>query len=340
MATTATSEPMAFPALIGDIGGTNARFALIPDRDAPIETFQSVATADFPDIEAAVEASVLSKTRLRPRSAVIDLAGPIVGDAVDLTNAHWVVRPPQTIARIGVEDVILLNDFEALALALTALPPEDLVQVGGDAPLETGAKVVIGPGTGLGVGALVNAAGLWVPVPGEGGHVEIGPCEPDEFLLWKHIEPEDGRISAEVLLAGRGIVGLYRAVAENAGQRQKFSDPADVTKAALAGSDPQAVRTIDLYSRFLGRVAGDMALVFMARGGVYIGGGIPPRIMPFLSRGEFRRAFEAKAPHHDVMHSIPIYVIVGASPALIGLAAFARAPERFGVNLTGRRWKK
>jgi glucokinase len=167
----------------------------------------------------------------------------------------------------------------------------------------------------------------------------MGPAEPDEFAIWKHIEPEFGRISAEVLLAGRGIVGLYRAVAEADGQRPKFGDPADVTKAALAGSDREAVRTIDLYARFLGRVAGDMALVFMARGGVYIGGGIPPRIMPFLTRNEFRRAFEQKAPHEDVMRTIPTYVIVGENPALAGLAAFARYPERYGVNLSGRRWR-
>ena len=346
MATTATPDPLAFPVLIGDIGGTNARFALIPDRDAPIETFQSVATADFPDIEAAVEASVLAKTKLRPRSAVIDLAGPIVGDAVDLTNAHWVIRPPQMIARIGVEDVILLNDFEALALALTALAPEDLVPIGGDAPTETGAKVVLGPGTGLGVGALVQAAGLWVPVPGEGGHVALGPSEPDEFALWQHIEPEHGRISAEVLLAGRGIV---RTLPRGRGDRwgaAEFSDPADVTKAALAGSDPRRCAPIDLYSRFLGRVAGDMALVFMARGGVYIGGGIPPRILPFLTRGEFRRAFEAKAPHHEVMRTIPIYVIVGQSPGayrtrriFARAGAFRRQPLRTPLEeITGTRF--
>jgi len=339
MAAAATSAPLAFPVLIGDIGGTNARFALIPDGNAPLQIFPAVATADYQDIEAAIEASVLAKTSLRPRAAIIDIAGPIVGDAVDLTNAHWVIRPRDMIAQTELEDIILLNDFEALALALTALKAEDLVQTGGGEPTETGAKVVIGPGTGLGVGGLVNAAGLWVPVPGEGGHVAIGPSEPDEFEIWKHIAPEYGRISAEVLLAGRGIVGLYRAVAETDGQRPKFSDPADVTKAALAGSDPQAVHTIDLYARFLGRVAGDMALVFMARGGVYIGGGIPPRIMPFLTGGEFRHAFEAKAPHHDVMHTIPTYVIVGTNPALAGLAAFARGPERFGVNLAGRRWR-
>ncbi len=340
MVTIATPDPMPFPVLIGDIGGTNARFALVPDRDAPLQVFQPVATADFPDIEAAIEASVLARTKLRPRSAVIDVAGPITGDAVDLTNAHWVIRPRQTIARIGVEDVILLNDFEALALALTALRPCDVVQTGGDAAAATGAKVVLGPGTGLGVGALVEAGGLWVPVPGEGGHVALGPDEADEFPLWANIEPEDGRISAETLLSGRGLVRLYRAVAETAGRGPTLEKPAEITSAALDGSDPDAVRTVTLYARLLGRLAGDMALVFMARGGAYIAGGIPPRILPFMQSGEFRRAFEAKAPHRAVMAKIPSFVIVSENPALQGLAAFARTPQGFGVNLTGRRWSR
>ena len=119
--TSASTDRLAFPVLIGDIGGTNARFALIPDAEAPLVPFQPVATADFPDIETAIEAAVLAHTELRPRSALIDLAGPIDGDAVDLTNAHWVIRPADMIRRLGVEDVVLLNDFEALALALTAL---------------------------------------------------------------------------------------------------------------------------------------------------------------------------------------------------------------------------
>jgi glucokinase len=331
---------MPFPVLIGDIGGTNARFGLIPDRDAPLEIFKSVATGDFPTIEEAISASLAARPHVRPRSAIIDLAGPITSDAVPLTNAHWVIRPRDVIHRLGLEYVILLNDFEALALALTALRPEDLVATGGGEGGASGAKVVIGPGTGLGVGALIEAGGLWVPVPGEGGHVALGPDEPDEFPLWPNIEPEMGRISAEALLAGRGIVRLYRAVAKTAGRLPVFSDPADITKAALDRSNVDAVRTLTLYARFLGRLAGDMALVFMARGGAYVGGGIPPRILPFMRDGEFRRAFEKKAPHEDVMVEIPSYVIVGENPALQGLAAFARAPEQFGVNLTGRCWSK
>jgi len=337
MAATASPVQVPFPALIGDIGGTNARFALVPDRDAPLQVFRSVATADFPTIEDAIEASVPAHSSLRPRSAIIDIAGPISGDAVRLTNAHWMIRPRDVMAKLGIEDVILLNDFEALALALTALGAEDLVSTGGH-PTASGAKVVIGPGTGLGVGALVEAGGLWVPVPGEGGHVAFGPDEEDEFPLWDNIEPELGRISAEAILCGRGMVRLYRAVAKTEGCDAILTTPAKITKVALDGSDPVAVRTVSLWVRFLGRLAGDMALVFMARGGVYIGGGIPPRLLPFLRDDEFRRVFEKKAPHEAAMAEIPTYVIVGENPALQGLAAFARTPEKFGVNLAGRRW--
>jgi glucokinase len=331
------ASALPFPVLVGDIGGTNARFALIADRDSPHQVFRPVATADFPDIESAIEESVFAQSAIRPRAALIDLAGPIVGDAVDLTNADWVIRPRDMIRRLGVEDVILLNDFEALALALTALGEKDLVEIG-EVGRGTGAKAVLGPGTGLGVGALVGSGGIWVPVPGEGGHVSLGPAEADEFPLWANIEPEHGRISAEALLCGRGLVRLYRAVARTDGEPATLAEPAAITSAALGGDDPVAARTLKLYCRLLGRLAGDVALTFMARGGVYIAGGISPRILPCLLDGEFRRAFEAKAPHQALMTRIPTFVIVGENPALQGLAAFARAPERFGVNLSGRRW--
>jgi glucokinase len=332
-------EPMPFPVLIGDIGGTNARFALIAGKDAPTQVFAPVPTADFSDIEAAIEAGVFGQTELRPRSALIDAAGPITGDFIDLTNADWVIRPVDTIRRLKMQEVILLNDFEAMALALPSLVEADLQSIGGATPAH-GPKVVLGPGTGLGVGALIPSGELWVPVPGEGGHVSFGPAEPDEFAVWPNIEPEYGRIEAETLLCGRGLVRLYRAVAATDGVPAVFERPAEITEAALARAEPASIRTVSLYCRLLGRLAGDMALTFMARGGVYVGGGISPRILPFLKEGEFRRAFDAKAPHDHVMATMPTWVITRDSPALVGLAAFARAPERFGVALEGRRWRK
>ena len=201
--------------------------------------------------------------------------------------------------------------------------------------------MVLGPGTGLGVGALIKAGGLWVPVPGEGGHVALGPDEPDEFPLWENIELEHGRISAETLLCrARAGAALPRAWRSREGAtrdpRRRRRSPGPRSPART----PTAVRTVSLYCRAARPLAGDMALVFMARGGVYIGGGIPPRILPFMSSGEFRRAFEAKAPHEDAHGRNPDLGHLAREPGAAGLAAFARTPERFGVNLAGRHWSR
>jgi glucokinase len=336
----ADDTAIPFPVLIGDIGGTNARFAILPAANAPAIGLPPVATSDFPDIESAIGSCVYASTDIRPATLMVDLAGPITGDAVRLTNADWVIRPSETMRRTGAESVILLNDFEALALALTALADADVAPLGGGTAERAGAKVVLGPGTGLGVGALIEANGVFIPVPGEGGHVSLGPAEADELLLWPNIEPEFGRISAEALLCGRGLVRLYRAVAATAGLEAALSGPAAVTEAALLGADAVAVKTLDLYCRLLGRLAGDLALTFMAKGGVYVGGGISPRILPFLEGGSFRRAFEAKAPHEALMRAMPSYVITRENPALVGLAALAYRPDLYGVNLEGRRWRR
>jgi glucokinase len=328
-----------FPVLVGDIGGTNARFALLSDAHAEPRLFEAVGTGDYVDIESAIEDVVLSATSVMPRSAVLAVAGPIGGDGVDLTNADWTIRPRDLMIRTGIGDVVLLNDFEALALALTSLAADDVVAIGGGAVDEAGPKVVLGPGTGLGVAGLIHAANLWIPVPGEGGHVALGPEQADEFAFWPHLEPETGRISAEAILSGRGLRRLYRAICAADGTGPVHDSPEALSDAAVIGSDATAVRTIETYCRLLGRVAGDLALIFMATGGVYIGGGIAPKILPALETGGFRRAFEDKAPHQTVMAAIPTSVITASRPALKGLTAFARTPGRFGVSLHGRRWR-
>jgi glucokinase len=338
MVPSAPMTPMSFPALVGDIGGTNARFALLSDAHAEAKAFDPVRTADFPDIETAIEESVFALTSVMPRSAVIAVAGPVQGDEIDLTNADWVIRPKHMMQRLGLDDVVVINDFEALALSLTSLGDDVLEKIGGGEADDHGPKVVIGPGTGLGVAGIIHASGIWVPIPGEGGHVSFGPVEADEFAVWERLEPEHGRISAEALLCGRGMVRLYRGVAAAQGAEPRFTRPEQISDEALAGGDPVARRTVDLYCRLLGRAAGDLALTFMASGGVYIGGGIAPRLLPILAQSEFRRAFEAKAPHEDFARSVPSWVITGERPALTGLAAYARAPALFGVSLDGRRW--
>ncbi|MFC6489569.1 glucokinase [Nitratireductor sp. GCM10026969] len=328
-----------FPILVGDIGGTNARFAIVVDSYAEPREFPVVQTADYATIDEAIQAAILDQTHILPRSAVLAVAGPVDGDEIDLTNCDWVVRPREMMAGLGFSEIVVLNDFEAQALAVVALGEAHMEKVGGGEAETVGSRVVLGPGTGLGVAGLVHARRTWIPIPGEGGHVDLGPRSARDGEVFPHLEKIEGRVSAEQILCGRGLVNLYRAVAAADGKEARFSDPAEITSAALESSDPTAVETLDLFLTYLGRVAGDLALVFMGRGGVYLTGGIAQKILPALHNGKFRTAFEDKAPHGELMETMPVFVITHPMAALAGLAAYARTPGRFGVETAGRRWK-
>jgi glucokinase len=330
-------ERLPFPVLIGDIGGTNARFAVVPDAAAPVLRLADVHTADFPAIDDAIEASLDHAKAPRPKAAVLALAGPITGDRVPLTNCDWVVEPRKTIGRFALDEMILLNDFEAQSLSLPDLGPGDIDAIAGKAR-PTSTRVVLGPGTGLGAAALVYADGHWIPVPGEGGHVDLGPVTARDMALWPHLERAHGRISAEALLSGPGILRLYRGIAALDGLAAQFSTPAEVTQAGLSGGDRPATEALDLFAAYLGRYAGDFALIFMAKGGVYLAGGIPAKIAPALKSGTFREAFVAKEPHRAILETMLTAIVTKPDAALAGIAAFARAPHRFGVELSGRRW--
>ncbi|KPL54075.1 glucokinase [Prosthecomicrobium hirschii] len=332
-------DSFPFPVLVADIGGTNARFALIADRGADIAGFRTVHTADFADPIAAIES--LGHVDPAPRSAVMALAAPVTGDEVALTNCPWVIRPRAMIERLGLDDVLLINDFEAQALALPSLKLDgaDLIQIGGGTERASATKVVVGPGTGLGVATLVHALGLWIPVPGEGGHVSLGPEAPDETPVWAAIERIGGRVTGETILSGSGMLRLARAVAAARGLPCPYRHPEEVTAGAEAG-EAIGVETLRLFARSLGRIAGDFALSSLARGGVYIAGGIPQKIERFLTDGTFRAAFEAKAPHAALVAGIPTYLVRHPRAALVGLAAYAAHPERYGLDLEGRHWRR
>jgi glucokinase len=334
-----TDDVLKFPILVGDIGGTNARFALLVDPHAEPKMFDIVQTSDFATIDEAIQSAVLDKTSLQPRTAVLAIAGPVDGDEIALTNCPWVVKPRAMIAGLGLEDVIVINDFEAQALAVVALDENNLTAIGSGTPELYGSRVVLGPGTGLGVAGLVHARHAWIPVPGEGGHIDVGPRTDREREIFPHIETIDGRISAEQVLCGRGLVNIYRAIVAARGGKDVFTQPAEISIAGLDGSNADAAEAVDLFAVLLGRVAGDMALVFMARGGVFLAGGISQHILPALQRPDFRAAFNDKAPHSGLMASMPIYVVTHPTAALVGLAAFARTPARFGVGVENRRWR-
>lgn len=339
MAEEGATKTLRFPVLIGDIGGTNARFSVIADEGSEAGEPQIVKTADYATIDDAIRAAVLDRSSIRPNSAVLAVAGPVEADEIPLTNCPWIVKPRQMLSSLGLGDVVVLNDFEAQALAVVALGEEHMEQIGGGAPEPNAGRVVLGPGTGLGVAGLVHAFGGWVPIPGEGGHMDIGPRTPRDYAVFPNIETIEGRVSGEQILCGRGLVNTYRAIAKTDGKAAKLSVPADITAAALAGTDDIAVETLSMFATCLGRTAGDLALVFMSRGGVFLTGGIAQKIVPALKAGNFRAAFEDKAPHSELLRTIPVYVITHPLAALAGLAAFARAPRKFGVETSGRRWQ-
>jgi glucokinase len=328
-----------FPVLIADIGGTNARFAIVIDSNAEPKRFPSVKTADYPTLDAAVQAVVLDKTSIMPRSAVLAIAGPVDGDEIDLTNCDWVVRPKRLIADLGFDDVLVMNDYEAQALAVVALDSAHLRPVGGGTRIDSANRVVIGPGTGLGVAGIVHGSNSWIPVAGEGGHVDLGPRTERDYAIFPHLETIGGRVSGEQILCGRGLVNLYRAIARADGVPAKLSKPEEITSASFDGSDTVAVETVQLFIEYLARVAGDMALVFMARGGIYLTGGITKKILPVFDDERFRAAFDNKEPHRNLLEQTPVYVIMHDQAPLEGLSAFARMPARFGVDTTGRWWR-
>ena len=326
-----------YPVLVADIGGTNARFARIDGPNTETVKCPSCGTSDHPGLVEAIRDSLAQIDGPAPKTLIAAVAGPVTGDIIPLTNAPWVIKPADVLKELNLAQVVIINDFEAQALALPGLSGPDIEQIGGGTVRPNSTKFVLGPGTGLGAAAMIYAAGIWIPVPGEGGHVEIGPVTKDDEAIWPHIERMGGRVGAESILSGSGLPRLARAVAASRAADHRLTTGAAITKAA-SENDPIALETLHLFARALGRVAGDFALSLLARGGVYLTGGVTPRIDRFLNDGQFRAAFEAKAPHERLVQSIPTFIVRHPNPALEGLAAFAHKPERFAVDLSGRSW--
>lgn len=336
---TAAIAGLNYPILIGDIGGTNARFAILQDSLSDPVNFPAAGTTGFASLEEVIQKVVLDHTSIQPESAILAVAGPVSGEEINLTNRGWTFRPADLLKSLRLGGIVVLNDFEAQALAVLALGSGDMEQVGGGAGVDGAACAVLGPGTGLGVAGLLQFRGTWIPLAGEGGHVDIGPRNDREVEVFRNLTKIEGRVSAEEVLSGRGLVNLYSAICRTDRVNPVLTAPADISASGLAGDDPVTAEALTLFVTLLGRVAGDMALIFNANGGVYLTGGISRQILPALRDGAFRRAFEDKAPHSAHMGSIPVRVVTHPLAALAGIAALARTPERFGVDVSGRCWR-
>lgn len=332
-----TNFAFSFPALVCDTGGTNVRFAVVSEPGAPLSDIVHLRTGDYPGLAEAIEAAV-PKLGARPRSAIACGAGPVVGRTLKLTNAPWLMDGPQTARRAGLKQGLLLNDFEAQALSLPTIPAAWERRIGPLGFGPHGPQVILGPGTGLGVAALVEADGRFTPVSSEACHIDFGPISAEEYALWPHLERAHGRITSESVISGAGLARVHRARMMAKGAPDPHAGPPAVTAAASANPNGEEAASLRVYWHIVARFAGDMAVTFVATGGLTLSGGVLPRVVKFLDEAAFRQAFESKAPVDGLARRIPTRLVVREDAVLVGMAAIASTPGRYGIDYGSRAW--
>jgi glucokinase len=328
--------------LAGDIGGTNSRLALYESGRQEPSCENTYPSTDYPGLEAICEeflrdarsAGVLAAA---PERACLGIAGPVEDNVCRATNLPWVVDGRELARQLGIPVVNLVNDFHAAALGSISVSPAHLAQLGGGTRAQRGPVAVLGAGTGLGEAFLVWLEGSnhYTVVASEGGHIDFAPGSPLEVGLFQQLNKKHGRVSNERILSGSGLQNIFaflssdpvfRDIEEQSGvARIAGDDPAMISQRASEGSDPIAVATLSIFSRVLGAVAGDLALTIRATGGVFIAGGIAPRILPLLEKSGFRQAFEQKGSLSSFLETIPTFVVTHPHVGLIGAAAAAAA---------------
>jgi len=319
--------------LVGDIGGTNARFAIVDEGDR-LSHLRVLHCADFGGPEDALRQYFELEAVAPPPVAAFGIANPVTGDDVAMTNHRWRFSVEQLRQRLGLDRLLLVNDFTALALSLPLLAQDERHAVGGGTPVAGQAIGLIGPGTGLGVSGLLPAADGYLPLQGEGGHVTLAARDAREARIiewmWRHHD----HVSAERVLSGPGLVMLHDAVRDLSAVPPSELGSADITARALARACPHCVEALDLFCAMLGTVAGDLALTLGARGGVYLGGGILPRLGPYFSQSRFRSRFEDKGRFSSYLARVPTFVIDAPYAALRGASAALKCPVRVGYDTT------
>lgn len=331
---------MPFPALIGDIGGTNARFAWLEARESALRPLSACVTTDHPSFAEALRATI-SAAGVQPKAVILCAAGPVDGAKVSLTNGGWTIDGDELIAEASIENGIIFNDFEALALSIPSFRADDLRSIGAVGTGRTdGALLVHGPGTGLGTAALVQAGGKWLAIASEGSHSDFAPVRDDEHAIWPFIEPRLGRITPESLISGPGLRRLHRARLAARGRERPDIDAADIIQLAMQAPNGEEAESARMFWRLAARFAGDVTLAFLARGGVFLAGGMLPRMVDFLTDPGFREIFEHKAPYEALMREIPVHLVMNAGVVLAGMADVARAPDRYAIDYVARAWRR
>ena len=303
--------------LLADIGGTNTRCALSAATGP--RAVRKFRNAGFSGPGELLSAYLDDLADERPRRGLFAVAAPIRSDDIRMINIDWQFSVPDLQARLGLDELRVLNDFEALAHALPVLAAADLRQVGGGTPVAGRPKAVLGPGTGIGVASLLPVAGGWQAIAGEGGHVTLPACDERESDMIGQMRRRFGHCSAERLISGSGLSLIHAALHD-----QPEIDPAELG-ALIDADEPAAMESLEFMCRLLGTIAANLALTIGAFGGVYIGGGILPRYPEFFVNSGFRARFEDKGRYRDYLRAIPTWLITATDPTLTGLNENARA---------------
>jgi glucokinase len=309
--------------LLGDIGATNARFALVSNGNLnAISTYEVAKFGQFTDVLTIFLKEHSRQTQID--QALLAIAGPVKGERVALTNCSWVIDIRELQTRFGLQ-VRIVDDFEAVALSLPVLTSTDLARMGDGRPEAGAPMAVLGPGSGLGVACLADPSEKGVVIASEGGHATVAPtCEQEDRIV-HHLRKRFGHVSAERVVSGSGLENIYQAIAALEGLEIPPRNAAEITKNALSGECQLSRQSLHAFCAFLGSFAGNVALTLGARGGVYIAGGISPRILDFLIRSEFRKRFEAKGRFQGYLEAIPSYVITHPAAALVGLKSLVES---------------
>lgn len=305
---------------VADVGGTNIRLALI--ENGTLTKITKYLCKDFETITDAIAQFAHDANVDSFVYGCIAIACPVNNDVVKMTNHTWSFSKTALRSELNLERLLVINDFSAVAYSLPTLSKQQVIQIGPGVPVEKGNIAVFGPGTGLGVEHLTWTDSGWLTLDGEGGHVDFAPNDENDLIVWRYIKAKLGRVPAEELLSGRGLVNIYTALALHQGGEPMFDDPADITQHALANTNPICLSAVEQFCRVMGSFAGNLALNLCTTGGVFIGGGIASRLGEFFVNSDFRKKFEDKGNFAGYVRDIPTYLINEPDHGLLGALAY------------------
>lgn len=305
---------------VADVGGTNIRVARV--SESGVTDIKKYMCNDFASIDLAIAQYFSDMSEHSFTQGCIAIACPVLGDQVVMTNHSWAFSQNALRSQLKLDALFVINDFTAVAHSLPVLSKEQVVQIGEGTAKENGNIAVFGPGTGLGVEHITMTSTGWQTLDGEGGHVDFAPVDETDVVVWRHLQTTLGRASAEEVMSGRGLHNIYTALANDASAPVAFTEPAQITEAALNGTCELAEATLTQFCRIMGSFAGNLALNMATTGGIFIGGGIANRFPEFIQNSDFRARFEAKGQMKHYVKDVPTYLIAEPDHGLLGAAAY------------------